>query len=218
MIRVLLFTWVLQLMTVFVYSQTKDTLTVIPTKASKNNPAILRDSIPKSTFSPKKATIRSAIIPGWGQAYNKKYWKIPIVYAAIGIPAGIFFYNKKWYKATSEAAQMLSADPLDTADYHNRVDEKLWIFFTNPNQTLPALLNYRNEFRRSMDYSILFVLLAWGINVVDATVDAHLKEFDVSDKLSFHLKPTLFSGSTVAGLGIVFTIGRNYSKGIPSLR
>src|SRR4051812_33941011 len=65
-----------------------------------NKPA---DSVVKPIHSPHKAAVRSAIIPGWGQVYNKKYWKVPIVYTAIGIPAGLFFYNKKWYERTNYA-------------------------------------------------------------------------------------------------------------------
>src|SRR5580700_312713 len=58
-----------------------------------------RDSIDKRLHdNPKRATIYSAILPGAGQVYNKKYWKVPIVYAAIGIPAYYFFYNKSWYQ------------------------------------------------------------------------------------------------------------------------
>src|ERR1019366_2028980 len=51
------------------------------------------DTSLKKKFNPKVAMLRSVIIPGWGQAYNKKYWKIPIIYAGLGITAGIFFYN-----------------------------------------------------------------------------------------------------------------------------
>src|SRR5664279_874447 len=56
------------------------------------------DSIEKKFDNPKRATIYSAILPGAGQVYNKKYWKVPIVYAAIGIPAYAYFYNKSWYQ------------------------------------------------------------------------------------------------------------------------
>src|SRR5215210_6727685 len=56
--------------------------------------------------SPSKATLRSALIPGWGQAYNKEYWKIPLVYAVVGIPAGFFVYNNTWYKRTKRAFEI----------------------------------------------------------------------------------------------------------------
>jgi len=63
-----------------------------------------------------------------------------------------------------------------------------------------------------MDYSVLFILVFWGLNVVDATVDGHLKEFDVSDDLSMHIKPIILSGSTTAGVSFVFTIGSKPAK------
>ena len=190
-------------------------------QAGDSTPVIKKAILPIDTarlkHNPRKATIRSAIIPGWGQAYNQKYWKIPIVYAAIGIPAYTFFYNKKWYNRTREAARMLSSDPLDTANYRQRVDQKLWVFFSTPN-SVPSLLNYRNQYRRDMDYSVLIVLLMWGLNVVDATVDAHLKEFDINENLSFHVKPTLFQGSSTAGVSFVFSLGKTHPKTIPSFR
>lgn len=158
--------------------------------------------------NPRLATLRSAILPGWGQAYNRKYWKIPLVYAAIGIPAYTFFYNRQWYTRTSEAATMLSSTPPDTADYRKRVNELLWVFFNNPN-SVPSLLNYRNQYRRDMDYSILITLLMWGLNVVDATVDGHLRDFDISDNLSLRIKPTLMPGTSAAGISLVFTLGRH---------
>lgn len=218
MTRVFFFAIVFLLFSIFVSAQTKDSLRIDTSISVKKILPTLKDSLQKLKHSPRKATIRSAIIPGWGQAYNKKYWKIPIVYAVIGIPVGTFLYNKKWYTRTRDAARMLSADPIDTANYRNRVNEKLHIFFSKPATSLPALLNYRNEFRKNMDYSVLFILLTWGLNIVDATVDGHLKEFDVSDNLSFHIKPTIFSGGTAAGISVVFTIGRNSAKNITSLR
>jgi hypothetical protein len=215
MMRVLIFILVFLLPALLVRAQINDSLRVDTAISKKKVSTSLPDTVFKPKHSPRKATIRSAILPGWGQVYNKKYWKVPIVYTAIGIPVGTFLYNKKWYNRTRDAAKMLSADPPDTNNYKQRVNEKLWIFFDNPN-ALPSLLNYRNEFRRNMDYSLLFVLLMWGLNVVDATVDGHLKEFDVSDNLSFHVKPTILQGTTTAGISVVFTIGRNGPKNITS--
>ena len=82
---------------------------------------------------------------------------------------------------------MLSGTPPDTANYKNRVNEQLWIFFTARNG-LPTLLNYRNQYRKDMDYSVLIMLLLWGLNVVDATVDGHLRDFEVGDNLSLRFQ------------------------------
>ena len=72
------------------------------------------DTIAKKKFIPRQATIRSAIIPGWGQMYNKKYWKLPLVYAAVGIPVYAFIYNRGWYTKTRDAAKMIAtADTLN---------------------------------------------------------------------------------------------------------
>ena len=62
---------------------------------------------------------------------------------------------------------------------------------------LRARLNYRNEFRKNMDYSILITLMMWGLNIVDATVDGHLRAFDVSDELTLKIKPSLMTGTGV---------------------
>jgi len=171
------------------------------------------DTLAKKKFIPRQATIRSAIIPGWGQVYNKKYWKLPLVYAAVGIPVYAFIYNRDWYIKTRDAAKMIST--ADTVNWQNRVDPKLHVFFLGQ-ESLGSLLNYRNEFRRDMDYSILFVLLAWGLNIVDATVDAHLKGFDVSEDLSLKIKPTILSGTSTAGVSLILTIGKNasYRRGL----
>jgi hypothetical protein len=63
--------------------------------------------VKKKVHSPRQATIRSAIVPGLGQIYNKKYWKVPIVYAAIGTPMVLFFNNKSWYNKTRNMRCML---------------------------------------------------------------------------------------------------------------
>lgn len=152
---------------------------------------------------PKKAAIRSAILPGWGQAYNKKYWKIPIVYAGLGITGGILISNINLYKDINYALDVLNNK--DTANFVN-VDDALKPLLLNPfGQN--TLVNYRAETRRNIDYSVLAVLLIWGLNVVDATVDAHLKSFDISNQLSLQLKPNLAPAVPGGvGLGLVLDI------------
>jgi len=154
----------------------------------------------KKKHDPHKATIRSAIIPGWGQIYNKQYWKLPLVYAAIGIPAGFYVYNNTWYKRTRDAYIIVAAQ--DTANYG-----KIYKGLIYPDGTpldAYSLQSYRNQFRRNRDYSILYFLLAWGLNVVDATVSGHLKDFDISDDLSLHVEPHYNPTIKTAGLGLVF--------------
>ena len=167
------------------------------------------DSVRKA-FSPKKATLRSAIIPGWGQAYNHKYWKIPIVYGALGTTAVVFFYNLKTYRDLRfayAAKYKASLTPPDSTDYR-RINPLYLAYDAN------SLRLYRDEFRSNIDYSVLVFLLFWGLNVVDATVDAHLKLFDVNPDLSFKLKfgPSRMAGTTGLSLVLNFDKKRNYSN------
>jgi hypothetical protein len=166
------------------------------------------DSINRSV-SPKKAAIRSAIIPGWGQAYVRqdiegsfvrKYWKIPVIYGAIGTSAGIFAYNLNWYRRTRFAFTTLVNK--DTANFDN-VHTRLQSYIRFNDQA--SLQYYRNEFRRNVDYSVLFFILMWGLNVVDATVDAHLKSFDVSPDLGFKIQPGYSDFAGTNGVSIIFT-------------
>jgi hypothetical protein len=187
---------------------------VIEKTPAKIDSSKVTDTIIKPKHSPRKAAIRSAIIPGWGQVYNKKYWKVPIVAAAIGIPVYLVYYNKVWYDRTRHAVK-IAATGTTLPVFLDTVDPQLLPLVKS--QSVNALINYRNEFRRNMDYAILFGLLLWGLNVVDATVDAHLKDFDVSDDLSLRVKPAILPGNA-PGVSFVLTIGNNRPKTISSLR
>lgn len=163
-----------------------------------------KDTTGKPAFNPRKASLYSAVCPGLGQIYNKKYWKVPIVYTAIGIPVYTFFYNKKWYNRLRYALSVAELDHAsqEYADGINSVHSSL-LPFVEASKT-NTLLNYRNEFRKDMDYSILFTLLFWGLNVVDATVDAHLKGFNVNDNLSMKVKPAILSNQAI-GVSLLFS-------------
>lgn len=153
-----------------------------------------------AVHSPRKATIRSALIPGWGQIYNKKYWKVPIVYGALGTCVGIFLYNRTEYIDARDAYRFkLDNDPSNDALIKPRfrpVDPE-------------AIRRYRNDVRQNVDYSVLFFLICWGLNVVDATVDGHLKTFEVNDNLSLHVKPSFSPQTRQSALGFVVTFGNN---------
>jgi hypothetical protein len=168
-----------------------------------NKRTAAKDSSFKKTvlkFDPRKATIRSAILPGLGQIYNKKYWKLPLVWGALGTTAGIYLYNVKYYNKLKDAYINLN----DGNDLNNiEIDKEF------RNLSAEAIRSYRNSFRQNVDYSVLFFILFWGLNVVDATVDAHLKSFDVSDDLSLQLKAGYSPMAKTAGLSLVLNIGKN---------
>ncbi len=170
------------------------------------------DSAGKKKHSPRKATIRSAILPGWGQIYNKKYWKLPIVYGALGVTGYIFNYNRIQYNKVKYAYfYVVNRKTADSSKYKlDLVDPQL----RKRAEALDAysLKLYRNEFRKDIDYSVLFFLFFWALNVVDATVDGHLKDFDVSDNLSLKFKPTINTLPNTLGVSMVFTIGKHPPK------
>ncbi|MFZ9387399.1 MAG: DUF5683 domain-containing protein [Chitinophagaceae bacterium] len=154
--------------------------------------------------SPKKAALRSAILPGWGQIYNKKYWKLPIVYGILGTSGGIFLFNLKQYRDTRFAYRV---------KYNMRVNGTDSALFSQIRPNLvplgeESLRFYRNQYRRDIDYSALFFLLLWGLNVVDAAVDAHLKSFDVSPDLSLMIRPGHSTMANTNGLSLVLRIGK----------
>ena len=157
-----------------------------------------------NVYNPKKAALRSAIIPGWGQIYNKKYWKLPIVYGALGITGYIFFDNINTYREYRKAygIRYRAALPVPDSTGYNELKEIYKII--EPNSIRAA----RDEFRRYIDYSVLFFILFWGLNVVDAAVDSHLKSFDVSPDLSFRFKPGYSEMAGTTGLSFVLSIGK----------
>ena len=177
------------------------------TSAQKNSAVVKKDgtlvksdTVVKLKFRPQVATRRSAILPGWGQATNKEYWKIPLVYGVLAIPGALYFYNDSWYNKTKyayEAKFKAQAPTLDSSGLAG-IDPQL------KNLGLASLQSYRNTFRRDRDYSILYFILAWGLQVADATVFAHLKQFDVSDDLSLQVKPQFNPNTRTPGLGLVF--------------
>ncbi|MGE9315122.1 DUF5683 domain-containing protein [Niabella sp. CJ426] len=161
----------------------------------------------KKEHMPQKAAIRSAVLPGWGQVYNRKAWKVPVVYSALGLTGGLFVSNLNWYKkfqAGVRVGDYLVSDgnyPKDSTGYFalNRV-VKLYL---GDGRGLEMLRSIRDDSRKNMVYSGLYFLVAWGLNVIDATVDAHLSDFDVSGDLSLGVRPAIDIASCTAGLSLV---------------
>jgi hypothetical protein len=144
---------------------------------------------------PKKAAIMSACLPGLGQAYNKKYWKIPIIYAGLGgLGYGIYF-NHNYYKKYSNALRIRYDDDVSTVDPYTS--------FSDDN-----LVTLKRTYQRWRDLCIIGSAALYTLNVIDAVVDAHLSSFDVSDDLSIHFRPGMQYGfnsmQPTIGIGLQF--------------
>lgn len=171
----------------------------------KRNTKIFSKPDTAKAYNPRIAMYRSAILPGWGQATNKKYWKIPVVYAALGTTTYIFFRNAKQYREARDAYTN-ATDGDVTNDY--LIPQPYFAVKDQPER----IKTFRNQVRQNVDYTVLFFIAFWGLNVVDATVDAHLKTFDVSDDLSLQIKPGYSQLANTNGISIVLNIGKNRTK------
>ncbi len=129
----------------------------------------------KPAHSPTLASVMSAIVPGAGQVYNKKYWKIPIIYGLGGYLAYSVYYNNKQYMRYKEDYKALTDNDPNTIDEFNG--------------EVPAdQLKYaKDQHRRQRDLAFMGLSLLYVLNIVDASVDAHLYDFDISDDLSLKL-------------------------------
>lgn len=146
-------------------------------------PQISSDSIKKSkefhkkTYSmPRKVTLMSAILPGLGQAYNKHYWKIPVIYAGIGGFTYMFIVNNsefKYYRNNLRAIYDEDPETINTTGY------------SADNVQLQKV-----AYRKKRDLAVIGIAAFYLLNVVDANVSAHLKTFDVSDDLSLQIDPS----------------------------
>lgn len=141
--------------------------------------------------SPMKATIYSAILPGSGQIYNRKYWKVPIVYASLGTCVYFISENSKNYRFWKNAYIAFNdTDPL-----------------TNPSGEADGLSNIQLDlnqqyYKKFVDISYMSFLGVYALQIIDANVDAHLFSFDVSPNLSLNYTPVVLPRFT----GLHFTL------------
>ncbi|MCK0124972.1 DUF5683 domain-containing protein [Gelidibacter sp. F2691] len=159
----------------------------IPAPAD-NNPIkisneVVIDSVvnkPLNILAPSKAAFYSAMLPGLGQAYNKKYWKIPIVYAALGTGIYIYLDNDKSYNRYRDVYKRRLAGHTDDEFYGDGATPKV---------SNEGLIRAQNTFRRNKELSLLITLGLYVLNVIDANVDAHLLQYNLDENLA--LKPHL---------------------------
>ena len=155
--------------------------------------AVTKNADTEEIHSPKKAAVYSAILPGLGQAYNKKYWKIPLVYASFGVIGYFANWNNSNYKLTKTAYIHLNDDDDTTTGYMKLKGVENYDL-DNPNHRAilsAALIRYQSYYRRNRDLLFIVMVAAYGLNIIDASVDAHLFNFDISDDLSINWQPSM---------------------------
>jgi hypothetical protein len=142
---------------------------------------ILQES-PGSGFrpDPAKSAMYSAVLPGLGQIYNRKYWKVPIVYAGFaGLGWYTVFAHEEFVRYRNALDFRLDGNP-DT------IDE----FAHDARYTNEILTRFKDYYRRQRDRTVLWSVLFYALTIIDATVDAHLFEFDVSEELGIKMAPS----------------------------
>ena len=175
------------------FAQQDSTSTI---KAEVPKEVVIQDTIsPRKAIDPlrpSKAAFYSAILPGLGQAYNKKYWKIPIVYGALA--TGIYFYvdNDKEYKRYRKAYKRRLAG-FEDDEFIGRV-------------STDGLIRAQRSLRRNKEISLLVTIGLYALNIIDANVDAHLLQYNIDENLSLNPKYELneIDGKSTYALSLNF--------------
>ncbi|MBR0177684.1 MAG: hypothetical protein IJQ11_09675 [Bacteroidales bacterium] len=156
---------------------TADTIakTTEPTKTTKE----------KKPHSPKTATIMSACLPGLGQIYNGKWWKVPIVYAGLGGLGYMVYSNYSEYRSYLHAYEFKTGDLPDGVTLSEHETDLANRYAASQLQT------YKESYRRNFELFTIITVAWYGLNILDACVDGHLYSYDISDDLSLNIDPYL---------------------------
>ena len=148
--------------------------------------------------SPKKAAILSALLPGAGQVYNKKYWKVPIIYVgAAGLVYSFQFNQSHYIKYRNAYKYRIDGDASTIDGYVGKYSDN----------NLNTLQKYYHRYR---DLTVIGFAALYALNVIDASVDAHLFTFDVSDDLSLNVQPTLINTASLNRYTTGLTLRLNF--------
>jgi hypothetical protein len=166
----------------------KDTTTIVKESKSAAKTIAIR-----KRYNPRKATLFSAALPGLGQIYTKQYWKLPILYAGAGVLGYFIIDNNREYIIWRDryiAQRTASESKLELPVVYPTTGNAI---------SLDVLKRAKDYYRRNRDFTVILSGLAYALNIVDANVTAHLKDFDLSDDLSMSVEPAV---DQVAGLPV----------------
>ncbi len=153
------------------------------------------DSSVLDVTEPSRAAFYSAVLPGAGQAFNKKYWKIPIVYAAIGTSIYSYNFNQKKYWSYRNSYKSRKAGYSDD-EYQNLILDD------------DRLLDGAKFHKKNRDLSMVFIVGFYILNILDANIDSHLKQYNVNENLT--IKPYIESNSETRINSIGFSLNLKF--------
>lgn len=162
-------------------------------RSKKSTQATATDTSLKQRHSPRKATLLSMALPGAGQVYNKKYWKVPVVYAAAGGALYGVIFNTKYYNDFKDAYKERLATGSNTDPQYSRLQT----------ETLQSARDYYRYYR---DLSYIGLGAVYILQIIDASVDAHFFDFKITEDLSLHVTPTVVPLPQTASTQLLFTV------------
>ena len=152
-------------------------------------------------LAPSQAAFYSAVLPGLGQIYNKRYWKVPLVWGAIGTGIYAYSYNNTEYRRARKAFKRRMA---------GFSDDEFWDLNNDglgPDISNEALEEAQENTQRDRDLALVITIALYALNIIDANVDAHLKQYNVDDTLALDFKPFLdinpLTNDPVYGMALV---------------
>ena len=178
-----------------------DSMDVQFTSIKADSIFVARDTItgkPKRDWStwrpnPKRAMWLAIVLPGAGQIYNRKYWKLPIVYGGFVGCAYAMRWNNQMYSDYSQAYLDLMDDDPNTQSYNQFLHLGAKIDETNIQRYQQLFKKRKDKFRRWRDLSFFCLVGVYALSIIDAYVDASLSEFDISKDLSLRVEPTILN-------------------------
>ncbi len=174
----------------------EDSVTIDSTSLSKAlAPKALRKKRDWSTWKPntKRALWLALVLPGAGQIYNRKYWKLPIIYGGFVGCAYAMSWNNQMYHDYSQAYMDIMDDDPNTESYNQFLHLGAKIDDSNIERYKEIFRKRKDRYRRWRDMSMFVMIGVYAFSVIDAYVDASLSEFDISDDLSLRIEPTMLN-------------------------
>lgn len=183
------------------YGQQPDTATIVRPYdlPSEEEGAVILPEAAESAWPVPKKALMWAIIPGGGQMYNRRWWKVPLVVGGFYVLYRTLDYNQDLYRRLRTA-------------YELKLDNQEHEFSQTGIDNVATLRNLRDRYDKSTQMSYVFMVLGYALQGIEAYVDAHLRQFDIDDDLSFRLKPVLGTSplgqQPVMGIGLIIPLNK----------